>query len=146
MRAETGSLGRALGFAGIFVIPGAGVASAEDVQEAMTQGTPPAQAAPENAGPAAPAEAPVRTPAEQQAETDEQLRARAQTLYRTLSEDSPERAQEFGAWMTERKMRSFTDAKGAALRGAVRKLEKLHEAAQQSIQQAPTEEPATDER
>lgn len=35
MKAETGAVGRALGFAGMLVIPGTGVATAEDVLEAM---------------------------------------------------------------------------------------------------------------
>jgi hypothetical protein len=35
MKAETGALGRALGMAGMLVVPGSGVATAEDVQEAM---------------------------------------------------------------------------------------------------------------
>lgn len=35
MKAETGAVGRALGMAGMLVIPGSGIATAEDIQEAM---------------------------------------------------------------------------------------------------------------
>jgi hypothetical protein len=35
MRAETGAIGRALGLAGILIIPGAGIATAEDMQEVV---------------------------------------------------------------------------------------------------------------
>lgn len=35
MKAETGAVGRALGMAGMLVIPGSGIATAEDMQEAM---------------------------------------------------------------------------------------------------------------
>jgi hypothetical protein len=35
MKAETGAAGRALGFAGMLVIPGSGIATAEDMQEAL---------------------------------------------------------------------------------------------------------------
>lgn len=35
MKAQTGAIGRALGFAGILILPGSGVASAEDMQELL---------------------------------------------------------------------------------------------------------------
>lgn len=35
MKAETGALGRALGMAGMLIVPGSGVATAEDIQEMM---------------------------------------------------------------------------------------------------------------
>ena len=123
MKAETGAKGRALGFAGIFIIPGSGVATAEDMLEALAQGTTPAQTEPSQ-GPATP-EAPLRTGAEQQAATEEELRAKAVTLWKALSEESPEKAEEFGAWMRERGHANFGDVKGAAIRGVVKKLERL---------------------
>ena len=130
MKAETGAKGRALGFAGIFIIPGSGVATAEDMIEALTQGATPAEAAPGNQGPAAP-EAPVRTGAEQQKADDEQLRARAVVLWKALSDEAPGKAEEFGTWMRERGHDNFSAVKGAALKGVVRKLEKLTDEAQQ---------------
>jgi hypothetical protein len=38
MKAQTGGVGRALGYAGMLVIPGTGVATAEDMREALDQG------------------------------------------------------------------------------------------------------------
>jgi hypothetical protein len=125
MKAETGAFGRALGFAGIFVIPGSGVATAEDMLEALTQEQTPAQPATGNAGPAAPTEPPVRTGAEQAAEDDETLRARAQALYAALSQEQPAKAEEFGQWARQRRLTSLGEAHGAILRGVVKKLERL---------------------
>lgn len=142
MKAETGALGRALGFAGIFVIPGGGVATAEDMLESMAQGTTAVQEAVDatNQGPAAPAAAPVRTGAEQQVDDEAQLRANAIALYKALADEAPGKAEEFGEWMQSRRLRSFGDASGAALRGAVKKLEKLKDEHEHSAQQQPTQE------
>jgi hypothetical protein len=41
MKAQTGGVGRALGYAGMLVIPGTGVATAEDMREALDQGATP---------------------------------------------------------------------------------------------------------
>ncbi len=142
MKAETGALGRALGFAGIFVIPGSGVATAEDMQESAAQGVTSAQE-PEsegNAGPAAPEVAAVRTGAETAVDEEAALRAKAAALYKALAEDHPGRAEEFGKWAQERKLTSLGQATGATLRGVVRKLEKLTDEAEQSAQQLPIEE------
>lgn len=38
MKAQTGAMGRALGFAGILILPGSGVSSAEDMQEMVSRG------------------------------------------------------------------------------------------------------------
>lgn len=141
MKAETGALGRALGFAGIFVIPGSGVATAEDMLEAMSQGQTAAEAAPaDNSGPAAPSEAPVRSGAEQAADEERQLQTRAAGLWQQLQTESPERAQSFGEWMRERGHKDLR-VSGPALRGVVRKLEKLIDEAGRAGQQAPTEAP-----
>lgn len=133
MKAETGAEGRALGFAGIFVIPGSGVATAEDVLESMSQGATPATATEGNQGPAAP-EA-VRTGAEQHQFDEDQLRTRAMTLYKGLNDETPEKAKEFSDWMRARRHQNVNEISGAALRGVVRKLEKLtDEAGQQAIE------------
>lgn len=130
MKAETGALGRALGFAGIFVIPGSGVATAEDMQE-MLATQPAAQqdptAEPGQQGPSAPTATPVRTGAEQQVDTEEQLAERARVLWRDLSKTYPEKAAEFGVWAQSRTppIRNLSDVKGPALRGVVKKMEKL---------------------
>jgi hypothetical protein len=142
MKAETGSMGRALGFAGVFVIPGSGVATAEDMLESLAQGATAAQEAPDtaNRGPVSPDAAPVRTGAEQAQETEDQMLARASVLYKALSDEAPAKAEEFGAWMRQRKHTSFSDVKGAALRGMLRKLEKLTDEADQSVGQMPISE------
>lgn len=143
MKAETGALGRALGFAGIFVIPGSGVATAEDMQEQMVGGVvpttqqvePPAEG---NAGPAAPEVAPVRTGAEQAQEDEAKMKARAIDLWRVLQAEHPEKAKEFPAWAQSRGLASLGDARGNVLRGVVRKLEKMTDEADSAAQQGDT--------
>jgi hypothetical protein len=154
MKAETGALGRALGFAGIFVIPGSGVATAEDMQEQMVGGVVPATQEPNeppaegNAGPAAPETAPVRTGAEQSADDEAKMKARAMDLWRVLQAEHPEKAQEFPAWANQRGLRSLNDAQGNVLRGVVRKLEKMTDeadrAAQQGLPIGDTDAPSTE--
>lgn len=144
MKAETGALGRALGVAGIFVIPGSGVATAEDMLESMAQGATPAEPPPAegNQGPAAP-DQPIRTGEEQREDDETELRRRGAAAWKALSEDFPERAQEVGQSLKQRKppVNSLNDVKGAALRGVVRKLETtLDEAKQrQGADDVPTE-------
>lgn len=74
-------------------------------------------------GPAAPPEPPVRSGAEEKVASDEELRARAAALFRALS---VEKADAFRAWMKERgHSLTIAELSDAALRGVVRKLEKL---------------------
>lgn len=114
MKAETGAVGRALGFAGMLVIPGSGVATAEDMLELSTH----------NAVPAAEA---AQTPVEVAPEnlSDEKLRERATDLIEELDADSLAR---FHEWAKGRKLR-LDSAQGAALRGVIKKLEAMLEAA-----------------
>lgn len=141
MKAETGALGRALGFAGIFVIPGSGVATAEDVQEALLAGQQGAGAATTegNAGPETPPQEPAapRTGAEETQDEQAQLMESAKTLWKTLSEHHPEAAAEFGKWAKTRNLTSLSDARGAMLKGTVKKLEKLVDEAEGRTQQQP---------
>lgn len=132
MKSETGALGRALGFAGIFVIPGSGVATAEDMQESAAQGQTVAQDAEVEAtqGPSAPDVAPARTGAEAAVDEETALRKRAAELYKALSENHKEVATEFGQWASSRQLTSLGDARGAMLVGVVRKLEKLTDRAE----------------
>lgn len=133
MKAETGALGRALGFAGVFVIPGSGVATAEDMAEATEVGDAATseQADAANQGPTAP-ESPVRTGREQAEDDDTQLKERATELWKTLTEDYPDVVDsDFRPWASQRQLRSIGDAKGAMLRGLVRKLETLLDVAKQ---------------
>lgn len=142
MKAETGAQGRALGFAGIFVIPGSGVATAEDMQEQMVGGVVPStpEQAPEpaeNAGPTLPEVQPVRTGAEQAQDDETSLRAKAMDLWRVLQAEHPEKAKEFPGWANSRGLRSLGEARGATLRGVVVKLEKMTDEADRASQQQP---------
>jgi hypothetical protein len=108
MKAETGAIGRALGNAGMLVIPGSGVATAEDMLE--LQG-PPAGATPDAA------ELPLEPAAP---EGDDVLRARAEELVAQLT---PPQRDAFQEWARGRKV-ILAEAQGSVLRGIVRKLEK----------------------
>lgn len=136
MKAETGAIGRALGVAGILVV-GTGVASAEDIQEALSA-TPQTGGAPDvpvaaELPPASPVratadatagEAPV--PAEQVGEQDENvaLRAQAIQLRHQLQALSAQGWNNYVAWYNERGFAPLSELEGSALKGAVRKLER----------------------
>lgn len=113
MKAETGAVGRALGMAGMLVVPGAGVATAEDLQELSAQEAQPAS--PEPAAPTLP---------EAKASDDEALQARTLELIELLKEVSPDGYKAFEAWAKERKLGKLSDVKGPALKGVVRQLER----------------------
>jgi hypothetical protein len=140
MKAETGAHGRALGMASILVI-GTGVATAEDMQEAIAGGGavqegPVVQQAPLTPEAAAPvalggsgAEEVVEQTQEQQ---DEALRARAMDLQREMSRDHPAQWETYRRWWTEdRQFPPLAELSGPALRGAVTKLERDLDAAKQ---------------
>lgn len=129
MKAETGAIGRALGAAGIFTIPGSGVATAEDMLEA---GSPPAAATSEaSAGPSAPLEVPAprgELPAGTETEEDdEQVLGACTAVVSQLQEDFPAAYAAFGEWCSKRrpKITELSGLKGPALRGVRSKLEKL---------------------
>lgn len=117
-KAETGAVGRALGFAGMLVVPGSGVATADDMHDDQV---------PHGAGALAPALPPSPAapapPAEEQ-ESDEELRRRARELVGALT---PAKAAAFQEWAGARRF-EITAAEGPVLRGAVKKLEKLSDA------------------
>jgi hypothetical protein len=135
MRCETGALGRALGFAGVFVLSGSGVATAEDMQDALAQGDTPAQAA----EPTVPDVKPPSTGTEKSADDETALKARALELFTRLREDFPGRVEDFTVWAHERKLKSLGEARGAVLIGTVRKLEKLVDEGEREAQQGPEE-------
>jgi hypothetical protein len=124
MKAETGAIGRALGVAGMLVVPGSGVATAEDMLEALS-GVPAGATEPELPAPAT-AEAP---------RTDEQLREMASALVAELAELSPRKLEEYQAWARGRQLK-LDAAQGAVLRGAVRKLETTVEQAREAAARA----------
>lgn len=122
MKAETGGKGRALGFAGMLIVPGAGVATAEDMQEAQGQGGAPvseeeAEAAP--LPPGDPAEA-----ARQVEEGEAKLRADAEATIKTLKADFPAAWETITEWARSRNYTRLGDLNGPALKGFARKLEK----------------------
>jgi hypothetical protein len=148
MNAETGAFGRALGAAGIFVLPG-GAATAEDMMEALQQTTAPAQVDPQeagNAGPAAPVEAPARTGAEQRADHEDVLRARGKQLYEGLSKSNPEAAQRFYEWAKKREFTTWKEVKGATLVAANKKLDQLCDEEKPNVpaEEAPAPTPASE--
>jgi hypothetical protein len=111
MKAETGAVGRALGMAGMLVIPGSGVATAEDMLEA--QGfEPSAGITPEleSGGSDAPSEAPATN-----------LRAEIEAMIAQLEEEKPEALEEIRAWAKERRL-NLNSLSEPALRGVHRKL------------------------
>lgn len=127
MKAETGALGRALGMAGMLVVPGSGVATAEDVQEAMDR--------PGGVGanlPGDPADFAAQAEGAAAAQGDGgTLKERAEKLLKQLGADHPEKLAEIQAWAAERKLNlgELTE-ESPALRGVVKQLEKKLEEAE----------------
>jgi hypothetical protein len=121
MKAQTGALGRALGMAGMLVVPGSGVATAEDVQEAMER--------PGGVGAALPGDPPGFNEAANGA-TDgaADLKGHAEELIARLQSDHPDRLEKVQAWARERKLSlSELTPESPALRGVVRQLERALE-------------------
>lgn len=107
MRAQTGAIGRALGFAGMLVVPGAGVSSAEDMIDLATAeptipSPPPVDAPVSVAGPELAAQEPtnpVTAPAPMYAEADMEAVVK-QLLGELAQNESADK--EFRAWAAER--------------------------------------------
>jgi hypothetical protein len=118
MKAETGAVGRALGFAGMLVIPGSGVATAEDMLELNTH------TAVESSEARPPGDV---NAAEGQNLSDEELRIKAAALVEQLRELDEPALERFQDWAAGRKI-TLASAQGAALRGVIRKLEATIEA------------------
>jgi len=117
MKAETGAVGRALGLLGMLVVPGSGVATAEDMQEAIAAEGGPTQTAPQQAAEGG----------EQAALTDDDdaLRRRVTALIGDLQKLDEKRVAGFRTWVRDdRKIASLADATSPQLRGLVSKLEK----------------------
>lgn len=142
MKAETGAIGRALGFAGILVAPGSGIATAEDVQESMglSQGA----GATEPQEPQLPPE-----PSEQE------LRQIASDRLNELQERSPQAFEQFSEWAQSRDYKSLADIDVPQLKGVIRKLDRVLDEtvggeAETAVEDgpalvdAPKEEPAPD--
>jgi hypothetical protein len=135
MKAETGAVGRALGMAGILVIPGTGLATAEDMQESevLRQTTP--AAVPEGA--LLPEDS-----ASDAIATDEALRAEATEIINGMKGLADDRVfTEFSKWAHERGFGKLSEVTSPALRGLVRKAQKmLDEAMVDQVAEQPTTE------
>lgn len=113
MKAETGAVGRALGMAGMLVIPGSGIATAEDMHEAA-------------AGPGGVAlgeEAPLPSepvPVDQEADAREHVQAKIADLQST----NPEGYERLAAWAKERKV-DLERPKDTQLRGVALQVDRI---------------------
>ncbi len=137
MKAETGAVGRVLGMAGMLVIPGTGIATAEDMQEARQL-----QAAEDRGAsfadaalPADAVEAPVAgeeiepAVAAESASNDAQLRDQAAKLIAEMK-DLPDELATFRAfkeWTDSRNFARLSEVTSPALRGLVRRAEVMLE-------------------
>jgi hypothetical protein len=150
MKAETGALGRALGVAGVFVIPGSGVATAEDMLE-LNQ----APAAAQEQAPATEAATPppvereasqVTTSVEVAQDERTKLVTHARELLQVATEEYPDVIEKFREWGAQRKprVRDLNALGDPELKGAIKRLEKLVDEAKQSAQQAPEPEATPD--
>lgn len=130
LKAETGAIGRALGFAGMLVIPGAGISTAEDMLDLATASAPVASSEPvlpetsELSAPSEPSEAPQ----------DPEALRKLVGEHITELQKHEDRWSEFEAWAVERglPLAPLEDIPPAALRPLEaqlrRKLEQVNRA------------------
>lgn len=120
MKAETGAIGRALGMAGMLVIPGTGIATAEDMQEASAMEGRSTPSLPEDGEQAA---APPTQPPE--AESVDDMREQAILLVNTIKDEFPDLFKTFIAWATDRKIGEIGKVEDSRiLRGIITKAER----------------------
>lgn len=123
MKAETGAVGRALGMAGMLVIPGTGIATAEDMQEASAMEGRTTPSLPEEGEAAA-------MPAEQKAEAADRetltdLRQQAVLLLNTMKEEFPDLFANFQQWAKDRRIGEIGKVEDPRiLRGIITKAER----------------------
>lgn len=137
MKAETGAVGRSLGMAGMLVIPGTGIATAEDMQEASAMEGRPAPSLPEEGEQA---QAPAEKPSE---EALEDLRAQATLLANTIKEEFPDLFKTFLDWAKDRKIGEIAKVEDPRIvRGIITKAEReLAEAREAKAAEAEAEQP-----
>lgn len=112
MKAETGAVGRALGLLGMLVVPGSGVATAEDMQEAIIAEGGVTQVPPQTGEQA------------ELVDDDAALRQQITAMIAELGELDKARLDKFRAWVRDdRKIGSLADATSPQLRGLHTKLE-----------------------
>lgn len=122
MKAETGAVGRALGMAGMLIVPGAGIASAEDMREAQAFEVQLASAREEiEPGPAAEGKAALDASLEP---THDELVALATATINELKKASEPQHQQFIAWVQERGFQGkLSEKKDAELKQIAKKAE-----------------------
>jgi hypothetical protein len=148
MKVETGAVGRALGMAGVLVV-GTGVATAEDMQEAISApqggGTPVVDREGQSVAPppvVGGSDIPADAPAAQEpgdggleaavaeaVDEEEALRERALVLQKEMETEFPDVWAAYKEWWTGRKFGPLSSLNGPALKGAVTKLERDLDAA-----------------
>lgn len=136
MKAETGAKGRALGAAGIFVVPGAGIATAEDMLDLAQQGS---TGVTVGAAAAQPPQ-PILTPAERAAKERADITDRVKALIEE-AKDLPGVTDAFRAYMQEKNIRELNALTTESLKGAATTLERLVQAAREATPVEPQEEP-----
>lgn len=140
MKAETGAVGRALGMAGMLVIPGAGIATAEDLQEEGTS----AGAQEPQGDPDVPGFQPAS-----ELDGDDVLRAQITEWLTVMESSYPKAAAEFKAWAKERNFGLLSEITSPALRGMHRKakgtLDQAVEAEEKAASSEPTVKPPAEE-
>jgi hypothetical protein len=126
MKAETGAIGRALGVAGMLVMPGSGIATAEDMAENLAPSAP--AITPEGA--AVPEDVPAPVVPEQP--DDDVLRVHIGELLKVLAKDHPPYHVGVIEWMVGRKLPFLDDTTpkledftSMQLKGTVKKLERV---------------------
>lgn len=115
MKAETGAVGRALGMGGFLVLPGSGVATAEDVQEAMA-GT---STGAGDAGVPAEETAAAADPLDSTVSSDQ--RARMNDLRQQI-EAHPVEADKLDEWCSQRGI-DINNVEDSQLRSVIRQME-----------------------
>lgn len=150
MKAETGAAGRALGMAGMLVIPGAGVATADDMNEANAMEGRPAPAEPASEEQKAEtatlpeAEKPAESaPAESEEINQEaKLREEANVALLEMKSDFPGAFEEFKEWCKSRSIEALGDIhEVAVLKGIVKKAQKDLDSAKTKAKARNGEEP-----
>jgi hypothetical protein len=131
MKAETGAVGRALGMAGMLVIPGTGIATAEDLQEGQGSEQVPSDAA----------ELPPDFTPANELDADEQLRADITQWLEVMESSYPKAAQEFKAWAKERGFGLLSEVTSPALRAIHRKAKGMLDAAVEAEEKPSVAEP-----
>lgn len=133
MKAETGAIGRALGLAGMLVIPGTGVATAEDMAEAEAL-----DRAPQPQATAEGAEVPQEGKSPEQVISD--LRQSAAEAISALKTEFPARFEDFRTWAQERGIGRIDEINDEPkLRGLVTKAERELQDARAEEEPPPSE-------